>query len=97
MLIVVVAANGRLLEFLSCLLIPMFEYYGLTWLSFQVLNRLDKMQEPSRAIFVACEEDMDVALAAAKRGVWTFSSDWLMSCVMRQELDFEAPQFAESL
>ncbi|RWR74696.1 PAX-interacting protein 1 [Cinnamomum micranthum f. kanehirae] len=62
-----------------------------------VLNRLDKMQEPSRTIFLACEENMDVALGAAKRGIRTYSSDWFMSCVMRQELDFEAPQFAESL
>ncbi|ONK63493.1 uncharacterized protein A4U43_C07F15720 [Asparagus officinalis] len=34
---------------------------------------------------------------AAKKGVWTFSNDWFMSRVMRQELDVEAPQFAESL
>jgi hypothetical protein len=27
----------------------------------------------------------------------TFSSDWLMNCIMRQELDLEAQQFAESL
>lgn len=55
------------------------------------------MNEASRTIFVACEEDMDEALLAVKKGIWTFSSDWLMNCVMRQELDLQAPQFAESL
>ncbi|XP_058078586.1 uncharacterized protein LOC131226895 [Magnolia sinica] len=62
-----------------------------------VLRGLHEVKEPLKTIFVACEEDMDEALVAAKRGVWTFSSDWLMSCVMRQVLDFEAPQFSESL
>lgn len=46
---------------------------------------------------MACEEDMEEAILASKKGVWTFSSDWFMSCIMRQELDLEAPQFAESL
>ena len=55
------------------------------------------MNKSSKTIFVACEEDMEVALLAVKKGIWTFSSDWLMNCVMRQELDLEAPQFAESL
>ncbi|CAA6654018.1 unnamed protein product [Spirodela intermedia] len=58
-----------------------------------VLNTL----EPSKTIFIACEEDMEDALLAAKKGIWTFSSDWFMSCIMRQELDFDSPQFSESL
>jgi len=40
---------------------------------------------------------MEDAMAAAKKGVWAFNSDWFMSCVMKQELDMGAPQFAESL
>ncbi|KAF9595077.1 hypothetical protein IFM89_036966 [Coptis chinensis] len=56
-----------------------------------------KMREPLRTIFVACEEDMEEAMLAAKKGIWTFSSDWFMSCIMRQELDMQAPQFTESL
>lgn len=48
-------------------------------------------------IFIACEEDVEEALVAVKKGVWTFGSEWFMSCVMGQELDLEAPQFAESL
>lgn len=60
-----------------------------------ILQGLEKMQVPSRTIFLACEESMEAALEAAKEGVWTFSSDWFMGCVMRQELDFGAPQFAE--
>ncbi|GFP90911.1 mediator of DNA damage checkpoint protein 1 [Phtheirospermum japonicum] len=42
-------------------------------------------------------KDMKEALSAVKMGIWTFSSEWLMNCIMRQELDLEAPQFAESL
>ena len=63
----------------------------------QVISRLTQVKEPSKTIFVACEEDMEEAILASKKGVWTFSSDWFMSCIMRQELDLEAPQFAESL
>lgn len=40
---------------------------------------------------------MEDAMIAAKKGVRTFSSDWFMNCAMKQELDLEAPQFAESL
>lgn len=61
------------------------------------MHGLGCINEPSRTIFLACEEDMSEALLAAKKGAWTFSSDWLMNCVMKQELDLEAPQFAESL
>lgn len=53
--------------------------------------------DPSKTIFIACEEDMDEALLAVKKGIWIFGSEWFMSCIMRQELDLEAPQFAESL
>ncbi|XP_039128831.1 uncharacterized protein LOC120264968 isoform X3 [Dioscorea cayenensis subsp. rotundata] len=62
-----------------------------------VIAKLANIKEPSRTIFLACEEDMTEALAAAKKGVRTFSSDWFMNCIMRQELDLEGPQFAESL
>uniref|UniRef100_A0A6N2K004 BRCT domain-containing protein n=1 Tax=Salix viminalis TaxID=40686 RepID=A0A6N2K004_SALVM len=62
-----------------------------------VISGLDKEIEESRTIFVACEEDIEEALSAAKKGVRAFSSEWLMNCIMRQELDMEAQQFAESL
>ncbi|KAH7677128.1 Acyl-CoA N-acyltransferase protein [Dioscorea alata] len=62
-----------------------------------VIAKLANIKEPSRTIFLACEEDVTEALAAAKKGVRTFSSDWFMNCIMRQELDLEGPQFAESL
>ncbi|XP_043725238.1 uncharacterized protein LOC122671851 isoform X2 [Telopea speciosissima] len=62
-----------------------------------VLKGLDKVVEPSKTIFVACEEDMEEALVATNRGLWTFNGDWFMNCIMRQELDLEAPKFAESL
>ncbi|KAL2923431.1 Mediator of DNA damage checkpoint protein 1 [Bienertia sinuspersici] len=58
---------------------------------------LGEIGEKSTTIFVACEEDMDEALLAVKSGVRTFGSEWLMNCVMKQELDLDAPQFAESL
>ncbi|XP_062117920.1 uncharacterized protein LOC133831569 [Humulus lupulus] len=62
-----------------------------------VVSRLSQVKEASETIFVACEEDMEETILAAKKGLWTFSSDWLMNCIMRQELDLEAPKFAESL
>ncbi|KAK4373726.1 hypothetical protein RND71_009110 [Anisodus tanguticus] len=62
-----------------------------------VIRGLDQVKDESKTIFVACEEDMDEALSAVKKGIWTFSSDWFMNCVMKQELDLGAPQFAESL
>ena len=40
---------------------------------------------------------MDEALLAVKSGIRTFSSEWFMNCIMKQELDLDAPQFAESL
>ncbi|KAF3656660.1 Peptide chain release factor 2 isoform 1 [Capsicum annuum] len=62
-----------------------------------VICGLDQVKDESKTIFIACEEDMDEALSAVKKGLWTFSSDWFMNCVMKQELDLGAPQFAESL
>ncbi|XP_075089744.1 uncharacterized protein LOC107763555 isoform X1 [Nicotiana tabacum] len=62
-----------------------------------VIHGLDQVKDYSKTIFVACEEDMDEALSAVKKGIWTFSSDWFMNCIMKQELDLGAPQFAESL
>ena len=63
----------------------------------QIIGKLGQVNIPSKTIFVASEEDTEEAMLAAKKGIWTFSSDWLMNCVMRQELDLEAPKFAESL
>ncbi|ERN05104.1 uncharacterized protein LOC18433272 [Amborella trichopoda] len=62
-----------------------------------LLEAIDEVKEPSKTIVVACEEDMEEAIMAAKEGMLIYNSDWLLSCVMRQQLDFEAPQFAESL
>ncbi|XP_009597056.1 BRCT-containing protein 1-like isoform X1 [Nicotiana tomentosiformis] len=62
-----------------------------------VIHGLHQVKDDSKTIFVACEEDMDEALSAVKKGIWTFSSDWFMNCIMKQELDLGAPQFAESL
>lgn len=57
----------------------------------------NEIKDASKTIFVVCEEDVEEALSAAKTGIRTFGSEWLMNCIMRQELDLEAPQFAESL
>ncbi|EEF32294.1 hypothetical protein RCOM_0255070 [Ricinus communis] len=62
-----------------------------------IVSGLNKISEASNAIFVGCEENMEEALSASKKGIQTFSSDWLMNCIMRQELDLQAFQFAESL
>ncbi|KNA25382.1 hypothetical protein SOVF_007010 isoform B [Spinacia oleracea] len=56
-----------------------------------------KLDGKSETIFVACEEDMEEALLAVKSGVRTFNSEWFMNCIMKQEIDLDAPQFAESL
>ncbi|KAK8956377.1 Soluble inorganic pyrophosphatase [Platanthera guangdongensis] len=63
----------------------------------QAIRDLRSMVEPANTIFIACEEDMEEALLAAKVGLQTFTSDWFMNCVMTQELDLDAHQFAESL
>ncbi|KAK9154757.1 hypothetical protein Sjap_002237 [Stephania japonica] len=63
----------------------------------KIICNSKKASEPSKTIYIACEEDMVEALSAAKRGTKTYSSDWFMCCIMRQELDLQAPQFAESL
>ncbi|XP_004236566.1 uncharacterized protein [Solanum lycopersicum] len=62
-----------------------------------VIRGLNQVKDECKTIFVACEEDMDEALSAVKKGIWTFSSDWFMNCIMKQELDLGAPQFAECL
>ncbi|GMJ03799.1 hypothetical protein like AT2G41450 [Hibiscus trionum] len=62
-----------------------------------IVRGLKEVNEVWKTIFIAWEEDMEEALSALKRGIRAFSSEWLMNCVMRQELDLEAPQFAESL
>lgn len=58
---------------------------------------LEEVQNPSHAFALTCEEDMSEALAAAITGMPTYTSDWFMCCIMRQELDFTASQFTESL
>ena len=63
----------------------------------QIIKKLSELEVSSQAIFLVCEEETELALVAAKRGIKTFSSDWFMSCVMKQELDLEAPQFTVSL
>ncbi|KAL8095318.1 uncharacterized protein LOC141689960 [Apium graveolens] len=63
----------------------------------KVIHGMDKVNEASKTIYVASEVEMKEALVAVNKGIWTFSSEWFMNCVMKQELDFDAPQFAESL
>ncbi|XP_031745547.1 mediator of DNA damage checkpoint protein 1-like [Cucumis sativus] len=62
-----------------------------------VIHELDKVNNVWKTIFVACEEDVEEALVVVEKGIWTFNVEWLMACIMRQEVDLEAPQFAESL
>ncbi|KAJ7514870.1 hypothetical protein O6H91_23G064000 [Diphasiastrum complanatum] len=51
----------------------------------------------SHTFIIACEEDMSEALAAAKEGLLTYTSEWIMSSIMKQDLDLTASQFTESL
>ncbi|XP_027070282.1 uncharacterized protein LOC113776092 [Coffea eugenioides] len=62
-----------------------------------VVSGMQKVNESSKTIYIASEEDMEEALLAVRNGMQTFGSDWLMTCIMKQELDLEASQFAESL
>lgn len=63
----------------------------------QLICGLEAVDDASKTIFVASEIDMEKAMLAVKKGIWTFGSEWFMNFIMRQELDFQAPQFAESL
>ncbi|KAI3514406.1 hypothetical protein L1887_12784 [Cichorium endivia] len=62
-----------------------------------VIGSVEKAKDSGKTIFVASEEGMEDALSAVKKGIATFSNEWFMNCVMKQELDLEAPKFAESL
>ncbi|KAI7729787.1 hypothetical protein M8C21_014319 [Ambrosia artemisiifolia] len=62
-----------------------------------VIRKLEKVKDPARSIYVASEDNMEEALSAIKKGIATFSNEWFMNCVMKQNLDLDAPQFAESL
>ncbi|CAH2058532.1 unnamed protein product [Thlaspi arvense] len=62
-----------------------------------VIRGVEKVKEASKAIYIGCEEDTEEALCAAKKRVWTFSSEWLMNCVMKQQLELQVSQFVESL
>ncbi|KAL0769736.1 hypothetical protein Bca101_034886 [Brassica carinata] len=62
-----------------------------------VIRGVDKVKEASKTIYIGCEEDTAEALRAAKKRVWTFSSEWLMNCVLKQQLELQVTQFVESL
>ncbi|XP_047318170.1 uncharacterized protein LOC124921541 [Impatiens glandulifera] len=62
-----------------------------------VINGVEEAEDVSKTIMVACEEDSGDAIAAALEGMWTFGSEWFLDCIMKQELDFDALQFVESL
>ncbi|MCO5580772.1 hypothetical protein L7F22_034642 [Adiantum nelumboides] len=63
----------------------------------KVLGSFEEAKSCLDAIVVACEDDISEALMAAKEGLPTYSSEWLMNCIMKQELDMTTTQFAESL
>ncbi|GLJ53800.1 hypothetical protein SUGI_1148380 [Cryptomeria japonica] len=63
----------------------------------KVVLSLEKGLVSSHTFALTCEEDTLEALAAATTGMPTFTSDWFMCCIMKQEFDFSAPQFTESL
>nr|GEV68073.1 acyl-CoA N-acyltransferase [Tanacetum cinerariifolium] len=62
-----------------------------------VICDVEKAKDLTKTIFVASEDNMEEALTAIHKGIPTFSNEWLMNCVMKQELDLDAPQFAYSL
>ncbi|GJN14379.1 hypothetical protein PR202_gb01202 [Eleusine coracana subsp. coracana] len=63
----------------------------------KIIQKLSESEEASKTIFLVCEEETELALVAARNGIKTYSSDWFMGCVMKQELDLEAPEFTVSL
>lgn len=62
-----------------------------------MISGVNKIKQPSRTIYIGCEKDIVGALFAARKGVWSFSSEWLMNCVMKQQLGLELPQSNESI
>ncbi|PWA44870.1 Acyl-CoA N-acyltransferase [Artemisia annua] len=62
-----------------------------------VIQDVEKAKDLKKTIFVASEDNMEEASIAIEKGIPTFSHEWFMNCVMKQELDLEAPQLAESL
>ncbi|KAH0924677.1 hypothetical protein HID58_016933 [Brassica napus] len=62
-----------------------------------VIRGVDKVNEASKTIYIGCEEDTAEALRAGKKRVWTFSSEWLMKCVLTQQLELQVTQFVEPL
>ncbi|GKC20838.1 acyl-CoA N-acyltransferase [Tanacetum coccineum] len=62
-----------------------------------VICDVEKAKDLTKTIFVASEDNMEEALTAIQKGIPTFSNEWFMNCVMKQELDLDAPQFAYSL
>ncbi|CAN8317837.1 unnamed protein product [Cochlearia groenlandica] len=62
-----------------------------------LVRRVDKVKEASKAIYIRCKEDTVEALYAAKKRIMTFNSEWLMNCVMKQQLELQLSQFVESL
>ncbi|XP_033148416.1 mediator of DNA damage checkpoint protein 1 isoform X1 [Brassica rapa] len=62
-----------------------------------VIRGVDKVNDATKTIYIGCEEDTAEALRAAKKRVWTFSSEWLMKCVLTQQLELQVTQFVESL
>ncbi|OAE35494.1 hypothetical protein AXG93_2189s1280 [Marchantia polymorpha subsp. ruderalis] len=56
-----------------------------------------KLEKKSLGIVLASEEDTEKAMAAAKEGICTYNSDWLLTCIVKQDLDFSVAQFTESL
>ncbi|KAH7330824.1 hypothetical protein KP509_20G003800 [Ceratopteris richardii] len=63
----------------------------------KVVTSFEEAKLCRETVVIACEDDISEALMAAKEGLATFSSEWLMSCIMKQELDRTSSQFAESL
>lgn len=62
-----------------------------------VIRGVDKVNDATKTIYIGCEEDTAEALRAAKKRVWTFSSEWLMKCVSTQQLELQVTQFVEPL
>ncbi|KAG6553336.1 hypothetical protein Mapa_005070 [Marchantia paleacea] len=55
------------------------------------------LEKKSLGIVIASEEDTELAMAAAKEGLYTYNSDWLLTCIVKQDLDFSVAQLPESL
>lgn len=81
-LVLIVSALGKNFTLRTILLMKM-----------QILSSLDEalqQADPSSTIVLGCEQDIEEGIAAAKAGLRTFTGEWFMQSIVKQDLDMSA-------